>query len=216
MKKIIKENVKYYLEEVYKINENAEIIAVSKTISPEFVNIATSCGLNIIGENRVQEFLSKYDEYDCKNVHFIGHLQTNKVKSIIDKVNLIQSVDSIKLAELIDDFAKKLDIKKDILIQINISNEENKSGINPDNIEEFIQKIQTFSNVNLRGFMTIPKNTNNYELETYFDKMNEIFNSYPNFDILSMGMTNDFKLALKHGSTMVRIGSGIFKQKIAP
>lgn len=216
MEKIIKENAKYYLEEVKKINKNAQIIAVSKTISPEIVNIATNCGINAIGENRVQEFLTKFDDYECKNVHFIGHLQTNKVKNIIDKVSLIQSVDSLKLAECINDFSKKLDITKEILIQINISNEENKSGINPHDADEFIQKIQTFSNIKARGFMTIPKNTDDYELETYFDKMYEIYSSYPQFDILSMGMTNDFKLALKHGSTMVRIGSGLFKQKIAP
>ncbi|MFI3226247.1 MAG: YggS family pyridoxal phosphate-dependent enzyme [Clostridia bacterium] len=211
MENMIIDNVKFYTEEVAKINKNAEIIAVSKTIDPFFVNIATRNGLKTIGENRVQELLTKINDYDCKNVHFIGHLQTNKVKSIIDKVSLIQSVDSVKLASIIDGYAKNINIKKDILVQINVSNEDSKSGINVENVDEIIQEIQTFENLNIRGFMTIPKNTNDYELEVDFDKMHQIFNRFTDFDILSMGMSRDFRLALKHGSTMVRIGSGIFK-----
>lgn len=211
MEKMIIENVKFYQEEVAKINEKAEIVAVSKTIDADLVNISTDCGLNIIGENRVQELLAKIDDYTCKNVHFIGHLQSNKVKSIIDKVDLIQSVDSVKLASIINNFAENSGVKKDILVQINVSNEDSKSGISIENVDDIINEIQTFTAINIRGFMTIPKISNDFELETSFDKMNKVFNRYENFDILSMGMSRDFKLALKHGSTMVRIGSGIFK-----
>lgn len=210
MEKRIIDNVKFYKEEVAKINEKAKIIAVSKTIDAKFVNIATECGIYVIGENRVQEMLSKIDDYTCKDVHFIGHLQTNKVSSIIDKVSIIQSVDSLKLATAINTNAQKIGIKKDILIQINISKEESKRGILVEEVEQMVEKIRDFENINIRGFMTIPKNGSDYELETDFDKMNHVFSQYKEFDILSMGMSNDFKLALKHGSTMVRVGRGIF------
>lgn len=211
MEKMIIENINFYKEEVAKINENAKIVAVSKTIDPVFVNLATSQGLSIIGENRVQELLSKIDEYTCKNVHFIGHLQSNKVKYIIDKVSLFQSVDSVKLASVINSHAQNLGVTKDILIQINVSNEDSKSGISIQNVDEVVSEIRTFSHINIRGFMTIPKNSVDLELERDFAKMNEVFQTYNDFDILSMGMSRDFRLALKHGSTMVRIGSGIFK-----
>lgn len=214
MSKILCDKVKFYKEEVAKINESAKIVVVSKNTKPEFVNIATDCGLDIIGENRVQEFLSKEKDYSCKNIHFIGHLQSNKVKSIIDKVDLIQSVDSVKIAKTINDCSEKRCKKKDILIQINVSFEDSKSGIFTDDVYDVVKEIQTLDYINIRGFMTIPKKCEQYELETYFDKMNEIFTSYKDFDILSMGMTQDFKLALKHGSTMVRIGSGLFKDLI--
>lgn len=210
MYKNITQNVKYYQEQVLNINENAKIVVVSKTVCPEFVNIATDCGLQIIGENRVQELLCKYDDYTCKDIHFIGHLQTNKVKSIINKVTLIQSVDSFKLANIINTQAVQNSKVLDILIQINISKEDSKSGIYISEVYDFIDKIKTLSNINIRGFMAIPKNSSTYELEHDFNNMNKLFHEFNNYDILSMGMTNDFALALKHGSNMVRIGTGLF------
>ena len=212
MKNMIIDNVRYYKEEVLKINEKAKILAVSKTIEPYFVNIAMNEGLHIVGENRVQELLSKWQEYQNADIHFIGHLQTNKVKNIIDKVSMIQSVDSLKLAETISRYSLDIGQKKDILIQINVSKEDSKSGIDIEKTNEYVSEISQLSGVNIRGFMTIPKNANDYELEVCFDKMNQVFSKYEDFDILSMGMSRDFKLALKHGSTMVRVGSGIFKK----
>lgn len=211
MERKIIENVKYFTEEVDKINEKAKIIAVSKTIEPNFVNIATQNGIDIIGENRVQELTEKFADYHCGNIHFIGHLQTNKVKYIIEKVNMIQSIDSIKLAEIVNKSAEKIDKKIDVLVQINISKEQSKSGIYPEETEKFISDLDKFNNINVRGFMTIPQKNDHYKLEKDFDKMNEIFCKYNQFDTLSMGMTGDFKLALKHGSTMVRIGKGLFR-----
>lgn len=207
----IVENIKFYKEEVNKINKKAQIVIVSKTIDADRVNLALAQGVSIIGENRVQELLDKYSYYNDSEIHFIGHLQTNKVKYIIDKVSLIQSVDSIKLASVIDKEARKINKIQDILIQINISKEETKSGVYEEEIDEIINKIKQFRNLKIRGFMTIPQKNDEEILRKDFAKMNEIFKRFDDFDILSMGMTNDFKLALENGSTMVRIGSGIFK-----
>ncbi len=211
MENKVSENVKFYKEKVSNINKNAKIVAVTKYTSVDFVNIASKMGIDTLGENRVQEFLSKYDDYECKNIHFIGHLQTNKVKYIIDKVSLIQSVDSVKLAEVIDKEARKIDKVQDILIQINVSNEDTKSGINICDTLKIVDEISAFSNVNIRGFMTIPMKYSGLELERDFEKMYHEFSKFNEFDILSMGMTNDFELALKNGSNMVRIGSGLFR-----
>lgn len=207
----IVENIKFYKEEVNKINKKAQIVIVSKTIDADRVNLALAQGVSIIGENRVQELLDKYSYYNDSKIHFIGHLQTNKVKYIIDKVSLIQSVDSIKLASVIDKEARKINKIQDILIQINISKEQTKSGVYEEEIDEIINKIKQFRNLKIRGFMTIPQKNDEEILRKDFAKMNEIFKRFDDFDILSMGMTNDFKLALENGSTMVRIGSGIFK-----
>ena len=208
----IVDRIKTYKEEVFKLNENAKIVAVTKNTSPEFINIALKNEIHTLGENRVQEFLSKYEQYNTDNIHFIGHLQTNKVKYIIDKVKLIQSVDSLKLASVINDLSFENNIKMDILLQINIGNEETKNGIDINQADDFINEIKTYTNINLRGLMCIPPKVDMYTLEKHFDCMNEKYASYTDFDVLSMGMTNDYKLALKHGSNMVRIGSGIFKK----
>lgn len=200
-----------YIEEVKKINELAKIVAVTKYTEPELVNIAIKNGIDTLGENRVQEFLGKFEQYDSQNVHFIGHLQSNKVKYIIDKVTCIQSVDSLKLAGVIDDLAGKNNLCMDILLEINIGQEQSKSGINIFNADEMIVEIKKFQNLNLRGIMCIPPKTDEYTLEKHFDQMHEKYLSYKEFDTLSMGMTGDYKTALKHGSNMVRIGSGLFR-----
>lgn len=200
-----------YIETVNKINSNAKIVAVTKNTDVELINIAVKNGITILGENRVQEFLGKFEQYDTNNVHFIGHLQSNKVKYIIDKVSMIQSVDSLKLASVINDLALKNNKTMDILVEINIGQEISKSGININNVDELICEINQLKNLNLRGIMCIPPRVDILELERCFDKMHEKYTSYKDFDTLSMGMTGDFEIALKHGANMVRIGSGLFK-----
>lgn len=196
-------------------SDNIEIMAVTKTVEPEIINTAIACGINLLGENRVQEFMSKKDEYN-KNakVHFIGALQTNKVKYIINEVSNIQSVDSFKLAQEIDKQALKNNIVMDILLEINIGNEQSKSGINKDDLEQLVYSLSELNNINVKGLMSIPPISADEHL---YDSMNSLFNEYKgkniknlNMEILSMGMSNDYEIAIKHGSNLVRIGTGLF------
>lgn len=202
------------------IGGRATLLAATKTVPPEIINYAADCGIKVIGENRVNELLEKYERIDKERleVHFIGHLQTNKVKYIIDKVSLIHSVDSIKLAEEIDLRAYRAGKKMDILIEINVAGEASKSGIRLEDADEFCDKIRKFDNISLRGLMAIPpKCENSQENNVYFNKISKKFidishkkvdNS--NIGILSIGMSGDYRSAIENGSTLVRIGSAIF------
>lgn len=215
----IKEKVKLTAEEAGRDENEITVMAVTKTVSPQKINEAVYSGCGLLGENRVQEFLGKYEEYD-KNaeIHFIGHLQKNKVKYIVDKVSMIESVDSVKLAEEIDRRCKEIGKSMDILLEINIADESNKSGFSYDEIEASIDEIERFSNLRLRGFMTIGRfGAKIEETEQYFQKMHTLLvdirakkrdNKYVN--ILSMGMSSDYELAVKNGATIVRIGRGLF------
>jgi pyridoxal phosphate enzyme (YggS family) len=197
------------------------LMAVTKTVPVEKINFAVSRGINLIGENRVNEFLGKYDDLvkDNLEIHFIGNLQTNKVKHIIDKVDLIQSVDSIKLAEEINKRANLKNKIMDILIEINIGGEENKIGISPDSCFEFINVIKDFKNIKVRGLMTIPPfeaSLNKPEIRKYFNEMREIYDSVDidiGMDILSMGMSEDFEEAIECGADIIRIGTRIFGER---
>lgn len=227
MCKLAEENykrIKYNIEETaIKCSRDPNeiiLLAATKTVHPKVINHVISKGIKYIGENKVQEFLDKYDSLNlssCK-VDIIGHLQTNKVKKIIDKVNMIQSVDSIKLAKCISDLSKQRDIHMDILVEVNIGNEESKSGILPEHLEESLDEMYKLDNINIRGLMAIPpickKKEENIE---YFDKMHKIFvdiNSKKmhnsGMDILSMGMSDSYLQAISCGSNMVRIGSALF------
>ncbi|MBQ7646262.1 MAG: YggS family pyridoxal phosphate-dependent enzyme [Clostridia bacterium] len=214
------------LERIKKdIPEGVTLLAATKTVSAEKINYAHSLGIGTIGENRVNELLEKYDQLDKDiDVQFIGHLQSNKVKYIIDKVSLIHSLDSETLAKEIDRQAKKHGRIMDVLVEINIGNEESKSGIAPEDAEEFIKKMSAYENIFVKGLMAIPPVCNTpKEAEKYFKKIREIFidirqkkadtiieGNNISMDILSMGMSGDYKEAIKCGSTMVRIGSAIF------
>ena len=160
--------------------EKVRLLAVTKTVEVEKINFAVSKGVNLIGENKVNELLEKYDKLNKDNleIHFIGTLQTNKVKYITDKVNLIQSVNSIRLAEEINKRANQKNIKMDILVEINIGDEESKTGINPNQTLEFINILKDFKNLNVRGLMTIPpplEKLEKSEIYRFFDKMYEIY-----------------------------------------
>lgn len=214
----IKENIEKIKEDLEK---EITLVAVSKTKPIEDIKLAYEIGQRDFGENKVQELVDK-EEILPKDIrwHFIGKLQTNKVKYLVGKVFLIHSLSSIKLLEKIENEFSKKKIIANLLIQINIGREESKSGILEEELFELINKIEKCEFCKVKGLMTIiPKGTNE-ENKTYFKKMKEIFDKlskekYNNIsmEILSMGMTNDYKIALEEGSTLVRIGEGIFGKR---
>ena len=204
--------------------EDITFLAATKTVEPIVINHAVSLGLRYIGENKVQELLSKYDEYDLANcqLQFIGHLQTNKVRQIIGKVSMIQSVDSLKLASEISKQSVKNGVDTDILIEVNIGREENKSGVLEEELFELLEKTSKLENIKVRGLMTIPpicdSKTENYK---FFDRMNKLFIDISaktldnvSMDFLSMGMSDDYQEAILAGANMVRVGSGLFGARI--
>ena len=208
-------NVENAAAKYRKSDEKIRIMAVTKTVEPEKINFAVSQGITLLGENRVQEYLSKKDSYDkSAEVHFIGRLQTNKVKYIINDVTLIQSVDSIKLAKEINRLANKNDKIMNVLVEINIGDEASKSGVSCAALYELLEEISLLDNVAVKGLMAIPPVGCGEEV---FERMHEIFlgvkeRSIPrvSMDILSMGMSGDYVTAIKHGSNLVRIGTKLF------
>lgn len=204
-------------ENIAKSGRDVRLMAVTKTVRPELINYAIGLGVSLLGENRVQEYLDKRESYKSAEVHFIGGLQTNKVKYIIDKVSMIHSVDSLHLAEEIDRRAGQHGIIMDILAEINIGGEETKGGVPADSASSFCSEVAGFPNIRLRGLMTIPPAGCG---ESVFAEMQELFerikveNAHNRdnaaFDTLSMGMSGDYEAAIRYGATIVRIGSGLF------
>lgn len=215
-------NIKEACKKSNRNPEEVKLIAVTKTIDVERINEVLKTGIDAIGENKVQEIMEKYDKIEYNpQWHLIGHLQTNKVKYIIDKVDLIHSLDSLRLAEEINKRAKKVNRVMDVLIQINIANDGAKFGIGYNEINDFIDEIASFDNIRVQGLMSIvPYASNTEEVRPYFRKMKEIFDSLKNstyeninMNYLSMGMTNDYVVAIEEGSNMVRVGTGIFGER---
>lgn len=213
--KRIRFNIEEARAKYRKRDDVIRLMAVTKTVPYQRVNLAVGEGVTLLGENRVQEYLEKKDFYD-KNaeVHFIGHLQSNKVKYIIDSVTMIHSVDSTKLASEIDKQAAKAGVVMNVLLEVNIGGEDTKSGVLPDRLRELVYETGDLKNIRVKGLMTIPPPG---ESEESFYKMNRLFSDlkserFENADmeILSMGMSADYALAVKYGSNIVRIGSGIF------
>ena len=200
--------------------EDITFLAATKTVDPEFINYAISLGLKFIGENKVQELLSKYEAYDLDNaqLHFIGHLQSNKVRQIVGKVSIIESVDSLKLAQEISRQSIKQDITTDILIEVNVGREENKSGVMPESLEELLCQIAELPNISVQGLMAIPPICENEQkIRGYFQNMRNMFldisaKKIDNIKMgtLSMGMSGDYREAILEGSNLVRIGSSLF------
>lgn len=207
-----------------KTRDDITFLSATKTVEPEYINYAISLGLSFIGENKVQELLSKYDQYNLENcsLQFIGHLQSNKVRQIVGKVDLIQSIDSMKLAKEVSKCSLKNNITSDILVEVNIGKEENKSGVMPEMLEELVEEISTLPAVNVKGLMTIPPICEKKdEIRRYFEKMNRLFLDISSkkldnvsMDILSMGMSSDYYEAILEGANMVRIGSALFGNRI--
>ncbi len=204
--------------------EDINFMAVTKTVEPIFINRALERGITLIGENKVQELLSKkpYLNLDNVNAHLIGHLQTNKVKQIVGEVSMIESVDSLKLANEISKRSTAAGITTDCLIEVNIGGEESKTGIHPDMLDELVCQISEMQGIRIRGLMTIPPICDDeIELNEYFSKMHRIFidikdKKLDNTDIsiLSMGMSGDYEQAILNGSNHVRIGSAIFGPRL--
>ena len=195
------------------------LVAVTKLHSPEEINEAIDAGVTDIGENKVQEILDKYDKVKPVRWHLIGHLQTNKVKYIIDKVCLIHSVDSLHLAKEIDKRAAQHDLTMDILVQVNSAEEESKFGVTTEETDQLIEDIaQQCPNVRIRGLMCIaPFEENPDDAKPYFAQVKKIYDKYAakktdriDFSYLSMGMTNDFEAAIEEGSNLIRVGTAIF------
>ena len=199
--------------------EEVTLIAVSKTKPVETLQEAYNLGVRIFGENKVQELTVKYEALP-KDIHWhmIGHLQTNKVKYIIDKAELIHSVDSLKLAETIEKEAAKHDLIADILVEVNGAEEESKFGMKMEEVIPFVEKVSAFPHVRVRGLMTIaPFVEDPEENRSIFADLHKLYIDIKNknhdndtVSVLSMGMTNDYEVAIEEGATMVRVGTGIF------
>lgn len=202
--------------------EDVTLIAVSKTKPVEVLQEAYDLGVRVFGENKVQELVDKFEALP-KDIHWhmIGHLQRNKVKYIIDKVDLIHSVDSVRLAETIEKEAAKKDITVNILIEVNVAKEDTKFGLMPEEVDGFIDEISQFSHIRVVGLMTIaPYVENPEENRDVFAALRKLSVDIANknvdnvnVSILSMGMTNDYQVAVEEGATMVRVGTGIFGER---
>lgn len=199
--------------------EDVLLVAVTKLHSPDEMNEAIDAGITDIGENKVQEILDKYDRVKPVRWHLIGHLQTNKVKYIIDKVSMIHSVDSMKLAKEIDKRAAQHDLIMDILVQVNSAEEESKFGITTAETDQLIEDIaQQCPNIRIKGLMCIaPFEDDPEDVREYFAEVKQIYDKYVNrktervdFEYLSMGMTHDFAVAIEEGSNLIRVGTAIF------
>ena len=209
------EAVKKILEEV----KPAKLVAATKYVDVKEIEKLEKLGVTCFGENRVQAFLEKYENYHGNGeFQFIGTLQPNKVKYIIDKVELIHSVDSLHLAKQIEKEAVKKGVDAQILVQGNIAQEDTKFGIDGPEVMSLVEEISKFPHVHIRGLMTsAPFVANPEENRCYFKKLHKLFVDIReknidnvSMDILSMGMTNDYEVAIEEGATMVRIGTGLF------
>ena len=212
------ERISQNLSQIKKVTDNykVKIIAVSKYYPKEKMREAYKAGLKDFGESRLPEALEKINglddemKSDCK-YHLIGHLQTNKVKLAVGRFNLIQSIDSIKLVDEVSKKAEMLGIKQDILIQVNNSGEEQKYGIALSQLDNLTEHIKELKNINLKGFMNVAPLSDDIKLiKKLFDEMYKLKETYK-LEELSMGMSNDYKIALDSGATMIRLGRILFE-----
>ena len=218
----VRQQIRQSAEGCGRSQDDVLLVAVSKTRTPEEINIAIEAGVTDIGENKVQEIMDKYDDIKPVRWHMIGHLQTNKVKYIIDKVSMIHSVDSYKLAAEINKRAAACSITMDILLQVNSAQEESKFGISTEETEGLIMQIlDSCENIRIRGLMCIaPYADDPEDIKKYFDSVKEQYDQFSTIDhprldfrYLSMGMSHDFPVAIEAGSNLVRVGSAIFGER---
>jgi len=220
---LVKERIEDAAKRAGRNPAEIRLVCVTKTATANQLQEAISSGISDIGENRVKDALLKYDSLgeQAKNVkwHMIGHLQTNKVKKCLQIFDTIHSLDSINLADEIDKQAKSLGKCIDCLVQVNVSGEDSKYGISPEETEAFIRKVSLFSNIHIAGLMTMAPFVDNPEqVRPFFRKIYSLKESLRKMDIsntdvkdISMGMTQDFEVAIEEGATFVRIGTAIFK-----
>jgi len=218
---VIRERIAAACEESGRKTDDVTLMAVTKTVSPQLINAAVDAGIHVLGENRVQEYLSKRDAYRPQaEVQFIGHLQTNKVRQIIDKVTLIHSVDSVHLAEAVSRSAEAKGIVMPILLEVNIGGELSKSGAAPEEIPGLLRAVKSLSGVRVDGLMTIPPPASEIaEQEAVFSRMKQLYDQIGQevpLKVLSMGMSGDYEAAIRNGSTLVRIGSALFGSRVYP
>ena len=223
--KVIRFNIEEAAVKSGRNPDDVILMAVTKTVPVEVINHALSLGIDYMGENRVQELNSKYDSLhrEGKHIHLIGHLQTNKVKQVVGKVEMIQSVDSVRVAQAIATRSCELGIVTNALVEVNIGNEENKSGVSPEEAYDLICQISEFDGLNIQGLMAIPPaDCEIAQTIKYFDEIYKLFidigskNTHNNrytMKHLSMGMSADYAEAILHGSTMVRVGTSLFGRR---
>ena len=220
--KAVHERINAACERGHRDPSAVQLIDVSKTKPVEMLEEAYNNGERHFGENKVQELVAKYEQLP-KDIkwHMIGHLQRNKVKYIVDKVALIHSVDSVRLAEEIHKEAMKIGRKVPILIEVNVAGEETKFGVAPEEVEDLLRKIALFEGIEVQGLMTIaPFVTDPEENRQYFNRLKQLSVdiSHKNIDnvnmnVLSMGMTGDYEVAIEEGASFVRVGTGIFGER---
>lgn len=217
--KRIKEDVAQTAIRAGRSADDVRLMCVTKTVEPEYINPVLDLGADLIGENRVQEYCSKLDTLHLDGVekHIIGHLQTNKVKYIAGRVDMIESVDSLKLAREISKEFKKANSTANVLVEVNIGREESKSGCDIDELEELLYQISELDCIKVKGLMTIPPICDELQARKYFALMNKKFLELKEKKIngvemqtLSMGMSADYEAAILEGSNIVRVGSAIF------
>ena len=220
--KVVEVNIENALKRAGREGESVKLITVTKTIDLDRINEAIDGGSIDIAENRAQELEEKHGIIgDKAKFHMIGHLQTNKVRNIIGKTDLIHSLNRISLAKELNKRSKANDIVTDVLIQVNVAEEESKSGFKVNEVLPFIESILDFKNIKVRGLMTMAPHTDDEEIlrevfRTMFNLKNDITKrNYKDLtmEYLSMGMTNDYEIAIEEGSNMVRIGSAIFGER---
>lgn len=225
--KAIEENYKLITENIAKsaaaCGRNAgdiKFMAVTKTVEPKYINHALSLGIDLIGENKVQEFLSKKDELNLGGVekHLIGHLQSNKVKKIVGETDMIESVDSVDIAREIGRQSVKAGLCTDILLEVNIGGEESKTGMDPALLDGSLYEIAEIEGVKIRGLMAVPPICEDkFKLRSYFEDMYKLYVDFKDknidnvsMEILSLGMSSDYTDAIECGSNLVRVGSALF------
>lgn len=213
-------NLKNVLNELSSPNpfgEKITLVGATKTVSAEDINLAIKHGLTVVAENKVQEFRDKTDLIKDASQHFIGHLQTNKVKYLIGKVDLIQSVDSVKLAKVIDEISFKKNLTTNILIEVNVGGELSKSGFDLNNVFNAVQEISSFKNVSVKGLMAMLPKADEETIIPLCIAMRKTYDELKSqgydFKYLSMGMSGDYKTAIRCGSNMIRLGSHIFGKR---
>ena len=218
--KVIRENIARAAQQSGRRPEDITLLAATKTVPVEVVNRSIELGVDYIGENRVQELTDKYESYDLERcrLHFIGHLQVNKVKYLVGRVAMIQSVDSEKLAAEISRLSVKKGITTDVLLEVNIGREESKSGVMPELLPELLEKVSRLPAVRVRGLMAIPPaGASEAENRNFFLRMDQYFvdtkrekSDNVSMDYLSMGMSADYPQAILAGANMVRVGTALY------
>lgn len=219
----VRESIAVAAEKAGKTSSDIKLVAVSKFKSAEEIRTAADLGVTDFGENYIQEFVGKYNELGADNImwHIIGNVQRNKVKYIADKKILVQTVDKASLAKALSEHAEKYGKIIPVLLQVNTSGEASKSGCAPEELASLFDECLEYANIDIQGLMTIGPNTDDiYSVETCFERTFKLFESMRSAEktagqikYLSMGMTNDYALAIKHGANIVRIGRAIFGER---